>query len=72
MGKMNIQGIERRHQAPPGPANLHSTAVTIRESLLVQRQTGTVSAIEYLKSNGVSAAVIERVLSGSATRFDDR
>lgn len=68
---MNIRPAERRHPPYRGPANLPSTSDAIRESLLVQRQTGTVSAIEYLKSNGVSGAVIQRVLSGHAMRSED-
>jgi hypothetical protein len=69
---MSLRQVERRRQAHPGPARLPSTSDTVRESLLVQRQTGTVSAIEYLKSNGVSADIIQRVLSGIVVRAEDR
>lgn len=50
--------------------NLFDGAV-ITEGLVVQKTIGAVSAIEYLKSKGVSAPVIQRVLSGGAMRLDD-
>ena len=59
---MKIRRAEQGRQAPAAPP---ATTDTIRESLLVQRQTGTVSAVEYLRSNGVNSATIRCVLSGS-------
>ena len=68
---MDIQITERR-QAGAQAGKPSARTASIRESLRVQRQSGTVSAIEYLKSAGVGGAVIQRVLSGAATRSDDR
>jgi hypothetical protein len=44
----------------------------VTTGLLVQRQSGTVSAIEYLKNNDVRANVIQRVMSGAELRQADK
>ena len=43
----------------------------VREGLLLQHSTGTVSAIEFLKANAVDGIVIQRVLSGNPVRSED-
>lgn len=47
------------------------TSTIVRRGLLMQRDTGTVSALEYLKANAVESTVIQRVLSGQALREED-
>lgn len=44
----------------------------IREGVLLQHALNTVTAIEFLKNRGVSAATIQRVLSGQQVRQDDK
>ena len=61
-------GKERRGNAPTREYN----ADVVRRGLLVQRDMGTISAIEFLKANAVEAAIIQRVLAGNAMRVEDR
>ena len=61
---MNIRRTGQGDHTPAARAAGPAAADAIRESLAVQRQSGTVSAVEYLKSNGVGSATIRRVLSG--------
>ena len=44
----------------------------VRQAVVLQGLVGTAGAVEYLKSNGISGAVIGRVLSGGAIRHEDR
>lgn len=66
---MSHQRTERRATGAHGPDPVSGI---VTKSLLVQRRTGTVGAIEYLKANGVHCAVIQRVLGGTAVRGEDR
>jgi hypothetical protein len=68
---MLIQHVERRLFQGPNAVDTGHLAQVVREGLLVQHTTGTVSAIEFLKANAVHSIVIQRVLSGSAVRGDD-
>lgn len=44
----------------------------VRQAVVLQGLVGTAGAVEYLKSNGISGAVIGRVLSGGAIRYEDK
>lgn len=68
---MNMNQNDRR--APPccGASGDDSDAATVTKALVVQQLSGSVSAIEYLKNNDVSAPVIQRVLCGTAVRDAD-
>jgi len=68
---MPSPSTERRACAPQSELDAGCTATIVRRGLRMQRDTGTVSALEYLKANAVGAAVIRRVLSGQALREDD-
>lgn len=68
---MNTDQIDRRKLSAGDPAGSDAPAATVTKGLLVQRLSGTVSAIEYLKNNGVGSPVIQRVLSGDAVRRAD-
>jgi hypothetical protein len=65
---MNAKQVERRADTGGREYN----ADVVRRGLLVQRDLGTISAIEFLKANAVEAAIIQRVLSGNAVRATDR
>lgn len=65
---MNTKAAERRADAPGREYN----ADVVRRGLLVQRDMGTISAIEFLKAHAVEAAIIQRVLAGNAMRVEDR
>jgi len=69
---MNVQSLERRAQPGSSSDEGQTTADIVRLGLAVQELTGTVSAIEFLKANRISGAVIQRVLSGTAVRAGDR
>jgi hypothetical protein len=69
---MNLQSLERRAQPGLSSDQGRTTADIVRMGLVVQELTGTVSAIEFLKANGISGAVIQRTLSGTAVRAEDR
>lgn len=70
---METLHVERRVQ----PASAHGRAYPqaspriVRTGIVLQAQAGTISAIEYLKSQGVAGAVIARVLSGGHLRAED-
>ena len=68
---MSIQHVERRVPQGPVAGGTEHLEQVIREGLLMQHSTGTVSAIEFLKSNAVDSIIIQRVLSGSTHRIDD-
>ena len=68
---MTLQLLERRAQPGSSGDQGQTTADIVRLGLVVQELTGTVSAIEFLKANGISSAVIQRVLSGTAVRAED-
>lgn len=63
---MNRPSTERRTTHDAG-----NTSAIVRRGLLMQRDTGTVSALEYLKAHAVETAVIQRVLSGQSLREED-
>ncbi len=69
---MTVQQLERRVERRCGRQGMDFSAGIIRCGLLVQRYSGTVSAVEYLKTKGVDAHVIARVLSGAPVRLEDR
>lgn len=68
---MNIHQNDRRTPPGGGASGDDSNAATVTKALVVQQLSGTVSAIEYLKNNDVSAPVIQRVLCGTAVRHAD-
>ena len=68
---MLIQPVERRLAQRPGIAGSAHLTEIVRESLLMQHTTGTVSAIEFLKANTIDGIVIQRVLSGNPVRDED-
>lgn len=65
---MNVKQAERRADTEGRAYN----ADVVRRGLIVQRDLGTISAIEFLKANAVEAAIIQRVLAGNAVRAEDR
>jgi hypothetical protein len=69
---MNTQQAERRSSVNVEQHNRQYSADVVRRGLLVQRDLGTISAIEFLKAQGVEAAIVQRVLSGNAMRAEDR
>jgi hypothetical protein len=69
--RMVIQNIDRRHDGAAAGSNAQPMSEIVTTSLLVQRRTGTIGAIEYLKAHGVHGAVIQRVLSGKVMRAAD-
>jgi hypothetical protein len=69
---MSLQLLERRAQPGSSSDQGRVTADIVRLGLAVQEATGTVSAIEFLKANGIPNAVIQRVLCGTAMRAEDR
>jgi hypothetical protein len=69
---MTFQQRERRVDVQSDSATGQASADLVRKGLLIQYDTGTVGAIEYLKASGIGAAVIQRVLSGNAMRVEDR
>jgi hypothetical protein len=69
---MNTDQAERRSAVHAEPHRRQYDADVVRRGLLVQRDMGTISAIEFLKANAVEAAIIQRVLSGNAVRAEDR
>lgn len=68
---MSSPSTERRAAVQHPASGAEHPSTIVRRGLLMQRDTGTVSAIEYLKANAVAAAVIRRVLSGQALREED-
>jgi hypothetical protein len=69
---MHTTGTERRSNTDAATPTREYDAQVVRRGLLVQRDMGTISAIEFLKAGGVEAAIIQRVLSGNAMRAEDR
>lgn len=68
---MNATAIERRSSSHTGTGGAQYDACIVERALTVQRSASTVSAVEYLKSRGVDAAVIVRVLTSSGRRIVD-
>lgn len=68
---MDMFKIERRVRRNQKAHDTGFPSDLVRLALQIQRDTGTVSAIEYLKSNGFSPDVIQRVLSRRAIRVED-
>ena len=66
---MNAPAIERRSSSHTGPGGARYDAYIVERALKVQRSANTVSAVEYLKSRGVDAEVIVRVLSSNGRRI---
>lgn len=69
---MDTKQAERRSDAHRDTRGHEYNAEIVRRGLLVQREMGTISAIEFLKANAVEAAIIQRVLSGNAVRAADQ
>lgn len=67
-----IQHTDRRTESRFNQRGIEFDDCTVRHGLIVQRQAGTIGAVEYLKTSGVGAAVITRVLSGQSLRDEDR
>jgi hypothetical protein len=68
---MTTQHNERRRDAGGPNTNRQPMSDIVTRSLLVQRRTGTIGAIEYLKGHDVQGAVIQRVLGGAVMRTED-
>jgi hypothetical protein len=66
---MNAPAIERRFPSHTGVGGAQYDACIVERALKVQRSANTVSAVEYLKSRGVDAEVIVRVLSSNGRRI---
>lgn len=68
---MDMFKIDRRVRRQQKASDTGFASDLVRLGLQIQLQTGTVTAIEYLKSNGFSQGVIQRVLSRKAIRVED-
>lgn len=70
---MTTQTIDRRATGPAADAASSESDATriVQQGLLIQACLGTISAVEFLKSNDVDAAVIGRVLTGGQIRTGD-
>jgi len=68
---MSSPSTERRAHVQHHAFGAEYTSTIVRRGLLMQRDTGTVSALEYLKAKAVTTTVIRRVLSGQALREED-
>jgi len=67
---MNATQQDRRaHLDQPG--NTPSMTSLIQRGMLLQRDTGTISAIEFMKSASIGSSVIARVLSNHCVRLED-
>jgi hypothetical protein len=66
---MNAPAIERRFPSHTGAGGDRYDTCIVERALKVQRSASTVSAIEYLKSRGVDAEVIVRVLTSNGRRI---
>ncbi|KQQ97540.1 hypothetical protein [Massilia sp. Leaf139] len=62
---------ERRRASHTSHGGVRYDACTVERALKVQRSASTVSAVEYLKSRDVDAAVICRVLTSCGRRAID-
>jgi hypothetical protein len=69
---MYDQQIEHRNRSSQHYHEETSKADIVRKALAVQSRSGTTNAVEYLKSCNVQAEVINRVLSGSSIRLEDK
>jgi predicted transcriptional regulator len=69
---MLMNKMERRANTHCNSNGEKFDEAVIREGVLLQRALNTVTAIEFLKNRGVSAATIQRVLSGQHLRQEDR
>ncbi len=47
------------------------TSDLVRQGMLLQQTSNTVTAVEYLQSRGIDSAIIRRVLNGRDVREDD-
>lgn len=65
---MNAPAIERRFSSHTGAGGARYDACVVERALKVQQSSSTVSAVEYLKSRGVDATVICRVLTSCGRR----
>jgi hypothetical protein len=68
---MSTSTVDRRAQRHQNAFETGLASEVVRLALTIQRDTGTVSAIEFLKSNGFGSAVIQRVLSRASIRAED-
>ena len=68
---MSMEHTERRVPAS-ATGEAESIGGIIRRALLIKCRTGAVSAIEYLKSSSINAAIIERVVTGNGIRAEDK
>jgi len=64
-----VEQDRRAHLNPPGATSTMTELV--RRGMLLQLHSGTVSAIEFMKSVSIGSSVIARVLSGNTVRWDD-
>jgi hypothetical protein len=68
---MSVQHTERRAPASTTSEG-ESLSGIIRRALLIKCRTGVVSAIEYLKTCSINAALIERVMTDNGIRAEDK
>jgi len=64
-----IEQDRRAHLNPP--ATTPTMTELVQRGMLLQLHSGTVSAIEFMKSVSIGSSVIARVLSGNTVRSDD-
>jgi hypothetical protein len=64
--------VERRADVFQNSLGEKFDAAVVTEGMRLQAKVNTVTAIEYMKNRGISAAIIQRVLTGVATREEDK
>lgn len=65
---MDTSQTERRAAAP----DMETEADIVQKGILLQATLGTIAAVEFLKSQGITGDIIARVLSGEHVRAEDR
>ncbi|GGX95526.1 hypothetical protein GJV26_02390 [Massilia dura] len=68
---MNTLNTGRRGTDLANPAHAWITTDTVREGILLQHTSNTVTAVEFLMARGIDNAIIRRVLNGAGLRRDD-
>jgi hypothetical protein len=69
---MNIRKVERRSEQYRNGQGEKFDATVVRHGLILKLEGNTVSAIEYMHNRGVPVETIERVLSSTQLRDEDK
>lgn len=69
---MSTSNVERRSHQYRNSQGEKFDAAVVRHGLMLKLEDDMVSAIEYMHNRGVPVDTIERVLSGTQLREDDK